>query len=409
MASNKSYFDIGSEIEDTVNRAINNNNYDNLNNELARQIILFSEAVRQAQAESQMRAAERRERAMEQERLRRQREAEMQRAQEERMQNYDFSRRGSRTTVLQQQPNALNKYYFKTPPKYGNATLKMIVGILGILTFVPALMAASLVTSGAAMSAAADLILSLVCIYLTASGVSERKLIDKYYKYGRALGKDEEYISLQALANVFGEDKAETVKNFEKMIKKKFLGTARFDIGKDNVLLTPRAYEEYAKSEEARKKQEAEAAAEQKAREGLSDEVKEILKEGEAYIAEVRRCNDLIPDEEMTKKLSKLEGTVNKIFDRVKEHPENAKELRKLMSYYLPTTKKLLNAYIDLDNQPQVGTNITNTKREIEAAMDTINDAFENLLDSLFEDVAWDISSDISVMNTMMEQDGLRR
>ena len=39
--------------------------------------------------------------------------------------------------------------------------------------------------------------------------------------------------------------------------------------------------------------------------------------------------------------------------------------------------------------------------------MDTINDAFEKLLDSLFEDLAWDISSDISVMKTMLEQDGL--
>ena len=39
--------------------------------------------------------------------------------------------------------------------------------------------------------------------------------------------------------------------------------------------------------------------------------------------------------------------------------------------------------------------------------MDTINMAFESLLDSLFQDMAWDISSDISVMKTMMAQDGL--
>ena len=39
--------------------------------------------------------------------------------------------------------------------------------------------------------------------------------------------------------------------------------------------------------------------------------------------------------------------------------------------------------------------------------MDTINEAFANLLDSLFQDLAWDISSDISVMKTMMAQDGL--
>ena len=36
-----------------------------------------------------------------------------------------------------------------------------------------------------------------------------------------------------------------------------------------------------------------------------------------------------------------------------------------------------------------------------------MNTAFEKLLDSLFEDVAWDISSDISVLETMLAQEGL--
>ena len=35
-----------------------------------------------------------------------------------------------------------------------------------------------------------------------------------------------------------------------------------------------------------------------------------------------------------------------------------------------------------------VGQNIAQTRSEIEDTMDTINDAFEKLLDSLFEDVA---------------------
>ena len=39
--------------------------------------------------------------------------------------------------------------------------------------------------------------------------------------------------------------------------------------------------------------------------------------------------------------------------------------------------------------------------------MDTINIAFENLLDSLFEDDAMDISTDISVLETMFAQEGL--
>ena len=77
------------------------------------------------------------------------------------------------------------------------------------------------------------------------------------------------------------------------------------------------------------------------------------------------------------------------------------------MNYYLPTTKKLLDAYVELDKQAGQGENVQQTKAEISTAMDTINEAFEKLLDSMFQDMAWDISSDISVMKTMMAQDGL--
>ena len=77
------------------------------------------------------------------------------------------------------------------------------------------------------------------------------------------------------------------------------------------------------------------------------------------------------------------------------------------MNYYLPTTKKLLEAYVELDRQVSPGENVQQTKKEIDSAMDTINEAFEKLLDSMFQDMAWDISSDISVMKSMMAQDGL--
>jgi hypothetical protein len=77
------------------------------------------------------------------------------------------------------------------------------------------------------------------------------------------------------------------------------------------------------------------------------------------------------------------------------------------MSYYLPTTEKLLQSYVDLRNENLDVENIKNSQREIEEATDVINDAFVKLLNQLFENSAWDISSDISVMKTMMKQDSL--
>ena len=80
------------------------------------------------------------------------------------------------------------------------------------------------------------------------------------------------------------------------------------------------------------------------------DKVQSILDEGREYIVFVRQINDVIPDtEEMSNKLYKLESLMNKIFEQVKKEPDTADDLHKLMNYYLPTTKKLLAAYVELD------------------------------------------------------------
>jgi 5-bromo-4-chloroindolyl phosphate hydrolysis protein len=91
----------------------------------------------------------------------------------------------------------------------------------------------------------------------------------------------------------------------------------------------------------------------------------------------------------------------------VEEHPEQLSEIEKFMEYYLPTTLKLVTAYKEFDLQPVQGENIRSAKIEIEATLNTINHAFEILLDSLFEDVAMDITTDISVLETILAQEGL--
>ncbi len=77
------------------------------------------------------------------------------------------------------------------------------------------------------------------------------------------------------------------------------------------------------------------------------------------------------------------------------------------MEYYLPMTIKLLKAYEELDGQPVQGENIVNSKKEIEDTLDTLNTAYEKILDNLFQDTAWDVSSDISVLQTLLAQEGL--
>lgn len=146
---------------------------------------------------------------------------------------------------------------------------------------------------------------------------------------------------------------------------------------------------------------------EKQRRKELPPQVREVIEEGDAYISRIHACNEAVSGGEISAKISRMEMLVDRIFDRVEQNPESVDDIHKLMEYYLPTTVKLLEAYQELDAQPVEGENIRSSKREIEATLDTLNMAFEKLLDGMFQETAWDVSSDISVLQMLLAQEGL--
>ena len=135
--------------------------------------------------------------------------------------------------------------------------------------------------------------------------------------------------------------------------------------------------------------------------------LQQVIQKGNEFICRIRKCNDDIPGEEVSAKIYHMEMLVKRIFQRAQTNPEVLPDMKKLMDYYLPMTVKLLTAYADMDAQPVQGETILASKREIEGTLDTLNTAYEKLLDELFMDTALDVSSDISVLNTLLAQEGL--
>jgi len=132
-----------------------------------------------------------------------------------------------------------------------------------------------------------------------------------------------------------------------------------------------------------------------------------IIAEGLAYLNQIKKANDEIPDEKITNQITRMEVATDKIFRYIAKHPEDASQISKFMSYYLPTLLKLLNSYISLNGQCIKGGNISTTIENIEGILSTIADAFEKQLDNLFADDALDISTDIKVLEAMLVQEGL--
>lgn len=136
-------------------------------------------------------------------------------------------------------------------------------------------------------------------------------------------------------------------------------------------------------------------------------EIDALLDERAKAVSEMRRLNDSIKDVKISAQISHLEATTGKIIDAVVEKPAKLPQIRKFMNYYLPTTMKLLNAYDRMDSTGAAGANIDGTKQKIEEMLGTICVAFSRQLDALYGEEALDVSADITVMEQMLQQEGI--
>lgn len=249
-------------------------------------------------------------------------------------------------------------------------------------------------------------------VFVTWRGAGVLSRFRRFKNYIKVLG-NRTCITIRELAASVGKSEKYTLKDVRRMIDKDMFRQGHLDAKGSSLFVTHDGYEAYMKSqqqlEERKIKQLQQKAAVQiqKNKNEIPDDVKKMIADGDDYIEQIRRSNEAIKDETVSAKLDGLENVVSQIFAYVEQHPESASETKKLMKYYLPTTIKLLDSYQKLCDQPVQGENIQKSKKEIEATLDTLNQAFARLFDNLYQDTSVDIASDISVLNTLLAQEGL--
>ena len=150
-----------------------------------------------------------------------------------------------------------------------------------------------------------------------------------------------------------------------------------------------------------------EVKEEEKPRTTGNAELDKMIADGKLAISEMKRLNESIQDATISRQIDRLEEISGKIFAQVQAEPKKLPQIRKFMSYYLPTTLKILNAYDRMSGQGVAGENISGTMKRVEDMLETIVQAFEKQLDSLFGAEALDISTDITVLDNMMAPEGL--
>ena len=155
---------------------------------------------------------------------------------------------------------------------------------------------------------------------------------------------------------------------------------------------------------------EAAKAVRKSARSAQDDTVQPGVPPENRYMSaltEFRALNRSIADVAISAKIDRIEELTGKIFRIVEENPEKESQIRRFNSYYLPTTLKLLRSYSTLEKQGINGENIAATKENIGRILDQLEIGYEQQLDQLFRTDAMDIAADITVLEDLMQQDGL--
>lgn len=357
----------GRDIRDIVQDAVDSQNFDRLNQTVSETVERAVRTIREGVAEGVDTAVNCRNQ-MEEKRVRERRRAEL------------FQKKG------------------------GERVAALLVTAAGIVLAVPAGASAFAVlllflTKGVMIFASQfllgiSILLFAAGVCMIAGGTRRAGLIKRFQRYLEILG-DRSYCNTEEFSTETGWSCARVRKDLQKMIGKSWFREGHLDPEKTCLMVTDEMWQEYESLRQQREQMQRQKA-EQAPRH-----------EGRVYLEQMKNCRERISAPEMKEKIRQIEELVSCIFDRVEEDPSSADEIRKMMEYYLPTTIRLLEAYVRLEDQPVEGENIRQSRQEIRETLDTLRGALETLLDSLFEEVAWDVSADVSVLETMLAQEGL--
>ena len=383
--------------------------------------------------------------------MQRRQEEQLRRRQEQMRRQEDQLRRGQ--AQMQRQKEALMRGQSQLKDKLGNLSLikfkkvgnvsnvlyQVFGGIgLGITSFITLIRIGAVFLGNTLLSPAGwivNLIFLVIFGGMVRLGTSQGKRLRRARRYMQLCG-DKMYGEIEHLAASIGKSTRYVTRDIQKMLSLGMFPEGHLDTKKTCFMLNDNVYRQYLETEENRRKREAESRAAGKGEfsgqaeraqnakapqtageyhtqdassnaDGQISELNAMVSEGMECIRKLRELNDKIPGEVISGKLSRLETLLKEIFESVRQHPEQMSRRHKLMDYYLPTPSKLVETYAEFDKISSPGEEILAAKAEIENTLDTINQAFTELLNNLFQDAVFDATTDAQVLKTMLAREGL--
>ena len=298
--------------------------------------------------------------------------------------------------------------------KDNNSSFKtrFVLGVVGMVVFGILTLLFIPITLIIATMSAIPIIVFILLFALSAfvmnSGNIRKRIIDRLSRYMAELSAKNNVLLIEDMASLTGILPMQ-IKRDVRLLKQWDLSFDLYmDKGETTLIRGMSAYNQYLEADRQRLAREAEEHERQsRLNDPKTADIEAFRSEGDAILGKMHAANLLLPGEEISKSLTELEKTTKRIFEHVESHPEKLPETRKLMSYHLPTTMKLIEKYCQYDSMDYQPENVTAAKADIEKALSAANEAFGNFLEQLYHEETLDITTDAEVLTKMFEKDGL--
>lgn len=314
-------------------------------------------------------------------------------------------------------PRELSAVLRKVPGRY-SGPISFGIGMVGLFACLAFGLGLGVTILGGVYSTAIKLFLGLagICglgfLGLSVRGWLSYKRAARYLEYQK-VWRDRPIVTIEKLKEETGYSEKQIKKDLRRIMEDKLLPVSYMDRQETCFILTREAWEQCQIAENARlerEKNEEQKRLEEEALAKASPQGKTILKmrkDAEGYKKELLHKKEMINGVLVKEKIDQLILMIDRIYECIEDHPEQYSQIYRLNDYYIPTILKLLTTYGEVENQPVQGDNIIKIKKEIEESLDMINKALQIMFDELFQDVAMDISADITVLETMLAREGL--
>lgn len=113
-----------------------------------------------------------------------------------------------------------------------------------------------------------------------------------------------------------------------------------------------------------------------------------------------------IEDREITKNLTEIYETVNKIISTIETKPSKIKKISNFFDYYLPVTIKMLKKYDEIENQGLISQDGKKFMKQAKDMISSVNEAFKKQLAMLYQSDLTDADAEMKVLDMMLKTDG---